>query len=508
MTSPQTKSGSPDLGAAWGAPNRTYPDQATRDVRGDGDGIGFIARIIHDFISYNHEMRFDLGRLLQSSLSARDLELLRGAAAEAESRGLPIYIVGGLPRDLALGGPATDLDLVVEGDAISLARALAAKFGGQVTSHPKFGTAKWSLGQSRSPMAAAHAASSGVSLRDHIDLISARSEKYHKPGQLPKVKFGGIDDDLRRRDFTINTLALRLDGSHFGEVHDPFGARADLQHGIVRALHPASFLHDPTRMYRAVRYEKRYGFRMAPQTRALVAGARQHVGALSSQRIRHELDLILDEDQAAAMLRRLAALDLLRPIHAALPANRSTLRRLEIARMPAAGNELGLQRRDSRWLLWLIGLSAAQIRSINHRLHFRRELLEAALAAATLHRESLQFVRWKPSRITEYLDKSPLPAVQAAHQSATSARAKAVLQEYLTRWRNLRPLTTGKDLKGLGLAPGPAYRIVLGDLRRSWLDGSITSAKEEHQELESLLDRLPKSAKLGATGPSLAKREL
>ena len=123
----QTKSGSPDLGAAWGAPNRTYPDQATRTVRGDGDGIGFIGAIIHDFISYNHKMRFDFGRLLQSRLSARDLELLRGAAAEAESRGLPIYVVGGLLRDLALGVPVTDLDLVVEGDAISLGQGTGSE---------------------------------------------------------------------------------------------------------------------------------------------------------------------------------------------------------------------------------------------------------------------------------------------------------------------------------------------------------------------------------------------
>ena len=265
------------------------------------------------------------------------------------------------------------------------------------------------------PSASGHTATwPGAALRDHIDLISARSEKYHRPGQLPKVKPGGIDDDLRRRDFTINTLALRLDGSHFGEVHDPYGARTDLEGGIVRVLHAESFLHDPTRMYRAVRYEMRYGFRMAPQTLALIAGAREHVGAISAQRIRHELDLMLEEDKAAAMLRRLAALDLLRPIHAALPSRPSTLQRLERQVRPRADKDSRPQGRDLRWLLWLIGLSAVQIRSINRRLHFRRELLEAVLAAAALHREVPRFVRWKPSRLTAYLDKSPLLAVQGA----------------------------------------------------------------------------------------------
>jgi len=216
--------------------------------------------------------------------------------------------------------------------------------------------------------------------------------------------------------------------------------------------------------------------------------------------------LMLDEDQAAAMLRRLADLDLLRPIHAALPSRRSTLQTLAGPVGPRAENDSRPQGRDLRWMLWLIGLSAAQIRSINRRLHFRRQLLEAVLAAAALHRQAASLVRWKPSRLTAYLDKLPLLAVQGACQSATSARVKEVLQDYLTRWRELKPVTTGKDLKTRGLPPGPAYGIILGELRRAWLDGSITSPAEEKRRLETLLGRFRRAGKAGGIAPRLASR--
>ena len=227
--------------------------------------------------------------------------------------GFPIYIVGGFVRDLLLGRPSLDFDLVVEGDAIKLADSLASKYGGKATIHQKFGTAKWFINENSS-----------------IDLISARSEIYSHPVALPTVKMGTISDDLHRRDFTINTLAIRLDGNHFGEMHDELGSLDDLQHGLVRVLHPRSFIDDPTRMYRAVRYEKRYGFKIAKETSALIPEARQLIEKLSAQRIRHELDLILEEPNAAPMLARLDKLGLLKPIHPSLRCDKALQTRFEI----------------------------------------------------------------------------------------------------------------------------------------------------------------------------------
>src|SRR5512138_3468905 len=195
---------------------------------------------------YNHDMEQNLAQRMEEVLPEDELILLRRVAASAGALQLPLYVVGGLPRDLILGSPSNDLDLVVEGPAADLARAVAAQYGGRVIIHGKFGTAKWEPESGRV-----------------LDFITARSESYKHPGALPTVSPGTIDDDLRRRDFTINAIAIRLDGQHYGDVRDDLNGRADLAQAIVRVLYPRSFIDDPTRMYRAVRYERRYGFRQA-----------------------------------------------------------------------------------------------------------------------------------------------------------------------------------------------------------------------------------------------------
>ncbi|HEX2698461.1 MAG TPA: hypothetical protein VHM28_12195, partial [Anaerolineales bacterium] len=255
-------------------------------------------------------MTRNLSDLLQKSLDAAQMDLIHRVADSASELGFPLYIVGGLVRDLLLGRDGADFDLVVEGDAIRLARALAKKYGGKVTAHEKFGTAKidireWKMGISNHSLAS-------------IDLISSRSETYKHPVALPTVSMGSIADDLRRRDFTINTLAIQLDDHHFGELRDDLGGEQDLENKIVRVLYPRSFVDDPTRIYRAARYEQRYGFKIAEETLALIPEARPLIDKLSAQRIRHELDLILEEPKAASMLKRLDELDLLKPIHATL----------------------------------------------------------------------------------------------------------------------------------------------------------------------------------------------
>ena len=215
---------------------------------------------------------------LDKSLSAQQLRLLRVVAEASGKRGTPLYLVGGLVRDLLLGSPAMDFDLVVEGDAIALAQALAAQSGGRVTVHARFGTAQWFSPDSTHPA---------------LDFISTRSETYTHPGALPTVKPGQLADDLARRDFTINTLAVRLDGEHWGQLYNELDGLKDLRDGLVRVLHPNSFLDDPTRLFRAVRYEQRYGFQIAPETVLLIPPARPLIASLSSERVRHELDLIL-----------------------------------------------------------------------------------------------------------------------------------------------------------------------------------------------------------------------
>jgi tRNA nucleotidyltransferase (CCA-adding enzyme) len=422
---------------------------------------------------------------LESTLSSDQLRILHLVADEASQSGLPLYIIGGSVRDLILGSATKDLDLTVEGDAIALARALAKRHGGKVTAHSKFGTANWFLPKDLTSES-----------RESVDLISARSETYKHPATLPTVKMGSMDDDIRRRDFTINTLAIRLDGSHFGQLRDNLRGMDDLKQGIVRVLHTNSFIDDPTRMYRAVRYAERYGFKIADETLALIPPARPLVEKLSAQRIRHELDLILEEWNAASMLACLADLDLLQPIHPALTfdssmqervANLHTYRGLQ--HLSPWNITKGEQMHDSDlgWLLWLMSLSQEQVSALNDRLHFTADLLASLFAASMMYAEQSSFVGLKPSKCVERLESYPVNAVEAVGYVAKDPRVKELFDEYISKWRYFKPRTTGDDLKALGIEPGPRYAVILRQLRDVWLDGEVKTEEEEKSLLRDLL---------------------
>src|SRR4030066_1426578 len=277
------------------------------------------------------------------------MELLKAVAAIALEPKAAFYIVGGFVRDLILERPSQDFDLVVEGDAIALARQLQERFGGRLTTHTRFGTGKWLIANIRSELAnPLNEPGHADELPEFLDLISARTEFYTHPTALPTVERGSIKLDLHRRDFTINTLALRLDGSHYGELYDYWGGVNDLREGLVRVLHTLSFVDDPTRMLRAVRFEQRFVFRIEKRTEELLIEARSLVGQVSGGRIRHELDHILDEDQRVSMLERLSELDLLSEIHPALVWGEDSRENLQMLRYidtkPLIGLKLDLNR--------------------------------------------------------------------------------------------------------------------------------------------------------------------
>ena len=384
-------------------------------------------------------------------------------------RELPLYIVGGSVRDLVLGRRLNDFDLTVEGDAIALARALASNHGGGMTAHKKFGTAKWFLPEN---LKMDH---------DTLDLISARSETYKHPAALPAVKLGSLADDLRRRDFTINALAVRLDGSHFGELHDDLNGMDDLQKGMIRVLHPRSFMDDPTRMYRAVRYEGRYGFKIDEDTLALIPEARPFVEKLSAQRIRHELDLILEEPNAVRILKRLDNLDLLSFIHPAL--SNFSLSNLATVK----SEDAVLQNRNSRWILWLMRLNDQEIEFLNERLHFSAELLKILHSAALLNANQTAVVGLKPSQAVELLEGYSIKALEVLSSAVEDEKIKSVLTKYLSEWWYVKPKTTGHDLKKRGIPPGPKYTEILRRLRAAWLNGEVKTEEEEKSLLHELL---------------------
>lgn len=406
---------------------------------------------------------------LNTLLPDERMRLLRLVGGEAASQGMPLYILGGTVRDLLLERKVGDFDLVVEGNAIDLAHKLASRHGGKVTAHSKFGTAKWILPEALKP---------GYDPDDTLDIITARSEIYEHPGALPTVRPGTLEDDIRRRDFTINSLALRLDGEHFGEVRDDLGGLEDLRNGLIRVLHPRSFIDDPTRMYRAVRYEKRNSFRIADDTLALIPGARVIVENLSQQRIRNELDLILDEPNAAAMLARLDELGLLTIIH-------PSLGNFKESRLAQADSDN--QNRRDRWILWLMHLPESELAAINRRVHFTAELLKVLRSASLLYAKRGSVLGLSPSKAVDVLDGYALSAIERVAQVAED-EVRQVLSKYLAEWRHIKPKTTGHDLKVRGIESGPKYTEILRRLRSAWLDGEIQSSEDEAALLATLIE--------------------
>ncbi len=426
--------------------------------------------------------------LLGQSLDRSRLELLHLLAYQASLLRMPLYLVGGVARDVLLGRAVKDFDLVVEGKSAEFAEYIVTKFGGRTLIHPRFGTATWILNEStfnRLHVPAMDMSASPLS----FDLISARSETYSQPGALPTVKYSAIDDDLRRRDFTINAMALRLDADYFGDLYDPLDGQKDIENKLIRVLHEGSFMDDPTRILRAVRYAARYGFEIEPGTLKLINDAARGVlSQLSGERVRHEFDLIFEEDSAAAMLARLDELELLETVHSAL---RAADRRPLMIRKDKPGEEFGeftapdmlSFRQTLGWVLYLLNLPEGDIEAIGRRLAFPALLTKAARGALSLNKNISSFKGLKPSQWASRLDEFPALAVYAVY---LVGREQA-LYEYLTDWRSVKPYTTGYTLQGRGLEPGPRYKEIITRLRDAWLDGEVGSEEEEIKLLNILL---------------------
>jgi tRNA nucleotidyltransferase (CCA-adding enzyme) len=286
---------------------------------------------------------------------------------------------------------------------------------------------------------------------------------------------------MRRRDFTINAMAIRLDGDHFGELVDVLDGRSDLEQGVIRALHPQSFIDDPTRMFRAVRYAERYGFKIEPETmKYFNEDAKAVMRDLSGERLRHEVDLIFDEARRVSMLKRVNELGLLTVVHPAFSSfepKRLTALKME----PAKGfgeftvPDILSFTQTLGWILLLIDHSEKDVEEIAERLAFPVQLTKATRGAASLRGDLPSFKDWKPSQWTFHLDKYPALSVYALWLVTSEEH----LHEYLETWQKIKPFTSGDDLKDIGLEPGPKYKEILSRLRAAWLDEEVNTEKEE-----------------------------
>jgi tRNA nucleotidyltransferase (CCA-adding enzyme) len=441
-----------------------------------------------------------LARQMSETLSPAQLRLLQQAGAVAHELGYPLYVVGGFVRDLLLALPNFDLDLVVEGDAIRLAQELVRRHGGRLRSHRRFGTAKWIL---PSDMPA-----EGDSLPDSLDFVTARTEFYEHPTALPTVERSSIKQDLHRRDFTINTLAVRLTPDRWGELLDFYGGREDLEDGIIRVLHSLSFVEDPTRILRAARFEQRFGFDIEPRTEELIADALDLLDRISPERVRHEFELILAEAEPVRVIARLQEMGVLAQLHPALRCEqwfidkagelRTTLRAVRdrnsispppMRIAPDAAPRLYLA-------LLLRGLTQTATMEVLERLHIRsayRDLvLEFRRLAASV--DKLKDNAARPSDAAAVLDETSDEARLALRVACDDWLVRQRLDSYQRRWRHAQPLLNGDDLRKMGIPPGRVYRRILEALRAARLNGAVSSRADEEtlaRQISALPDDSP-----------------
>ena len=464
----------------------------------NGEVIGIVTRT--DLLnvlgnSSNSQSKSGLAEKLEHALTAERLALLKLIAAESETSDVALYIVGGFVRDLMLGTPSVDFDLVVEGDAIALGESLASKFGGHIGSHRRFGTAKWQLDRDHKNLKSVLQLEA-AELPETIDFVSARTEFYSHPTALPSVTEGSIKLDLHRRDFSINTLALRLDGHHYGQLLDPWGGGKDIRSKQIRVLHSLSFVDDPTRMLRAVRLEQRLGFSIESRTLELLERALPLLENVSGERIQSELHAILKEPMLGSIMLRLKHLGLLQAIHPALDWDDWIETRTAAAQAFSPPATWRLEREPTVselfYALWLYRLPIDEAAVICERLH-----MSQSESAAVLHagRANCDFTEdQSPSEWVACLDAEPEAALVAAWLAlADQVTGQKIVGNYLEHWRWVQSSIDGDRLRELGLEPGPAYKNILGTLRAAWLDGELSSTDDEQQMLAALVKEAAES---------------
>ena len=384
--------------------------------------------------------------------------LALGAVARlANEAGIAAYLVGGPVRDRLLGIPATDLDIMVVGDAPLLARKLAGELGGRLTVHHRFGTATVDA--------------DGVT----VDLVTARRETYRYAGALPDVQPGVIEDDLARRDFTINAMAIPVACGE-SDLVDLHGGTRDLAAGLVRVLHDLSFRDDPTRMLRAVRYAARFGFEIEPETAALMASALA-TGAMSTltgDRVRHELERILQEADPATTLRLADETGVLKAIHPGLSA----------AHLPTTA---AMQHEPLTWVAALAWpMSEAEAGSLTARLNAPSDWERVIDDAVRVRQLAPQLSdpgsdAMKPSEVCGLLDGLAPDALRAAMMLAPTPVADRI-DRYLGEWWTVAPRLRGDDLLALGVPGGPMVGEALRALRTARLDG-VTKSRADEEEM-------------------------
>ncbi|MHB8859667.1 MAG: CBS domain-containing protein [Thermoleophilia bacterium] len=396
-----------------------------------------------------------------------------------------VYLVGGFVRDAILGEPNYDIDIAVEGDGIEFAGHLAQELGGRVRAHEKFRTAVVILDQVKPEL--------------RVDVATTRTEFYDYPAALPTVEHASIKHDLYRRDFTINAMAVSLSAHDFGRLLDFFGGLADIENKVIRVLHNLSFIEDPTRIFRAIRYENRLGFRMNSHTLGLARGCVEMnlVGDLSSARLRDELVWLLSEPKVEHTIKRIGELGIAPSIHPQLAADAETAEL--VSRADSAVRELHMSEEIRRWRLRLVcmarKLEPEQLASWTERLKLRGSdaaVIAGGVVLARKVNERLASAELARPDLYELLARLPAEGLLLAWAEAGEERSRRALELYLKDLRYTALSIGGRDLLELGLGESPEVGQVLTQVKLLKLEGKVDGRKEELKAAGEIINRINK----------------
>jgi tRNA nucleotidyltransferase (CCA-adding enzyme) len=412
----------------------------------------------------------NIGKNIEVYLPPEILALVKAAGEIAASKGQRAYFVGGVVRDLFLKRRNLDLDLVVEGDALPLARQLAKGRDGKLVTHPRFGTATLQYGAFS------------------IDLVTARSETYAEPGALPTVKPGSIQDDLFRRDFSINAMAVSIDPARFGDLVDPYGGKSDLDRHLIRVLHQRSFKDDPTRVWRALRYEQRLGFRLEFDTTTQLQRDATIMERISGDRLRHELERILEEDYPEKVFYRAERLGVLRHLHLALMGNGWLGEHFDMAR-EVCGSSKPSKNLYLSLLVWRIDDEALE--NFIERLKFGGDAVRVLRDIPGLKQAipALAASELTPSDVYHILERHRPETILTAALVTDYAIVKQRLELYLSCLRFVELSLNGDNLRRMGVPAGKKIGAMLRALKEAKLDGKVATREDEKKLVRSWLKK-------------------
>ncbi|HSP06552.1 MAG TPA: CBS domain-containing protein [Acidobacteriota bacterium] len=435
---------------------------------------GIITRM--DLLRYHyelsqHSMNLRKGRLsenltsmLKKRLPQRVLDLLAESGTIAEKLGYKIYLVGGMVRDLLLHRDNMDLDLVVEGDGIRFAEEFGRAFGCEVAAHSRFGTARMIFPD-----------------RFKLDVATARTESYHAPAALPMVQGGILRQDLYRRDFTINTLAIDLAPGNFGSLVDYFGGWDDIHQGVIRVLHSLSFIDDPTRTLRAIRFATRFNFQISHDTKRLLSGAVESriLDKLSGKRFWTELRNVLTEEHPIPAVRMLHHYKLLQFIHAGIQLDGFLLNLLYQIENVTAWFRLNFPDEQAPgWKLYLMALLEKLTRPERLVVAQAFQLTADVQDLLRYYKSSTRdiFARLRGTSVTSSLYFSlreyPLEILLYAMARIEEQAHKQQIALFLRDLRKTRLEINGDDVIAAGAPRGPRVKEILDQVMRQHLDGA------------------------------------